>query len=240
MTNFKIFIGYDSKQEEASKVCEYSIRKHLKKYPSIYEIHHLKTDELQQKGYYWNTSRKASTEFSYTRFLVPYLCDYQGLGMFVDSDFIFTTDLHYLFTKIEFNELYDERSVWLTQHEPYVPKQDTKFYGQKQEALPMKNWSSMMVFNCGHADCKNLNPMNVNNRSPQWLHRFEWTEKNRIGHIPFMWNWLIGEYPIKEDENFPLPWGIHYTNGGPFNDVWGQDLERVWLQYQNEMLNFPV
>ena len=121
-----------------------------------------------------------------------------------------------------------------------MPKQETKFYGEKQEALPMKNWSSMMVFNCGHADCKNLNPMNVNNRSPQWLHRFEWTEKNRIGHIPFMWNWLIGEYPIKEDENFPLPWGIHYTNGGPFNDVWGQDLERVWLQYQNEMLNFPV
>ena len=235
----KIYIGYDSKQAIASDVCEYSIRKHLQRVPELYEIHHLKTDELREQGLYFDDKRGASTEFSYTRFLVPKLCGYKGLAMFVDSDFIFTTDLDDLFRTIELN-FNPEISVWCTQHQPYVPKQDTKFYGQKQEALPMKNWSSMMIFNCAHAHCNRLTPMNVSNRSPQWLHRFEWTHKNNMGHIPFMWNWLIGEYNIEPHDGLPLPYGIHYTNGGPFNDVHGQDLEHVWLQYAEEMPNFPV
>lgn len=231
----KIYIGYDSKQSQASEVCEYSIRKHLKNVPELYEIHHLKIDELREQGLYYNNNRTASTEFSYTRFLVPKLCDYKGLAMFVDSDFIFTTDLDYLFVQIEKSLNIMQKSVWVTQHQPYVPKQSTKFYGEKQEALPMKNWSSMMIFNCAHADCHRLSTMNVNNRSPQWLHRFEWTNANNIGHVPFMWNWLIGEYNVQEDPNFPLPYGIHYTNGGPFNDVYGQDLEHIWLKYRDEM-----
>lgn len=232
---YKIFIGYDRKQHEASRVCEYSIRKHLK-HPDLFDIQHLKVDELREQGLYYNDTRKASTEFSYTRFLVPHLCDYKGLALFVDSDFIFTTDLQVLFEKIERSDEALDRSVWVTQHAPYTPKQDTKFYGEKQEALPMKNWSSLMLFDCAHRDCKQLNPMNVNNRSAQWLHRFEWTRILRMGHIPFMWNWLVGEYEIDPEDGLPLPWGIHYTNGGPFNNVHGQDLEYVWLEYKSEML----
>jgi len=233
MNTYNIYIGWDSNQIEASEVCEYSIRKHLKRDSKAYKIHHLKTQELINTGLYYNDNRIASTEFSYTRFLVPHLNQYEGVAMFVDSDFLFTTDLDYLISKI--NEHKEENAVWVTQHNEYNPKQETKFYGKKQEALPMKNWSSMMIFNCSHPHCRRLNPMNVSNRSPQWLHRFGWTDKDNMGHIPYMWNWLIGEYPIEEDDNFPLPWGIHYTNGGPFNEVTGQDLEHIWLSYKAEM-----
>ena len=233
MKTYNIYIGWDSKQQEASEVCEYSIRKHLRRNPEMYKIHHLKRGDLKQKGLYWEDEKTASTEFSYTRFLVPHLNNYEGLAMFVDSDFLFTTDLDYLFSKIE--DHIDESAVWATQHQDYTPKLSTKFYGIEQKALPMKNWSSMMIFNCNHAHCRRLTPMSINNRTAQWLHRFEWTDKNNIGHVPFMWNWLIGEYPIEENENFPLPWGIHYTNGGPFNEVYGQDLEHVWLKYKEEL-----
>jgi hypothetical protein len=45
------------------------------------------------------------------------------------------------------------------------------------------------------------------------------------------WNWLVGEYGICQGS----PWGLHFTNGGPFNNEWGQDYEDVWLEYFNEM-----
>ena len=121
---YKIFIGYDRKQHEASRVCEYSIRRHLK-HPDLFDIQHLKVDELREQGLYYNDTRKASTEFSYTRFLVPHLCNYKGFALFVDSDFVFTTDLQVLFEKIERSDEALDRSVWVTQHAPYTPKQDS-------------------------------------------------------------------------------------------------------------------
>ena len=85
----RIYIGYDPEQEDASKVCEYSIHKHAK---VDVDIVHLKTDELREQGLYWRNDT-GSTDFSYSRFLIPHLEGYNGWAIFVDSDFVFTKDI---------------------------------------------------------------------------------------------------------------------------------------------------
>lgn len=225
----KIYIGYDSKQHDASRVCEYSLRKHCS---TDLDIVHLKTDELKKQGIYFRTEGSpASTEFTYSRFLVPYLQNYKGWAMFVDSDFVFTHDINSLFRRVFYDLSSDTKSVYVCQHPMYTPKSDTKFYGKPQLTFPKKNWSSLMVFNCEHPHAKWLTPMSVSNQTPQWLHRFTWTTENSLGHIPTMWNWLVGEY----EGGDPIPYGIHFTNGGPFNRVYGQDYEDIWVNYYSEM-----
>lgn len=227
----KIFIGYDSKQAEASEVCEYSIRKHWKDA----KITHLKTDELRRQGLYWrNAGDPHSTEFTYTRFLVPYLSNYHGRSLFVDSDFIFTEDLRLLESQLNCNySTYANKcpAVWCVQHEEYVPKANTKFYGKPQLTFPRKNWSSLMVFNNEHQLTRTLTPNTVNTATPQYLHRLNWALKS-VGKIHPQWNFLCGEH---EHTHILPPCGIHFTNGGPFNDVHGQDFEDLWYCYRAEM-----
>ena len=227
ISGMKIYIGYDPEQEDASRVCEYSIHKHAK---VDVDIVHLKTEELREQGLYWRTDT-GSTDFSYSRFLVPHLQNYNGWAIFVDSDFVFTKDIYTLGDELAQTPNADLMSCFVIRHAPYVPAQETKFYGRKQEQLPMKNWSSLIFYNCGHEHTKKLTPMLVNNQSPKFLHRFEWTQDHVIGMMDVRWNWLVGEYGICQGE----PWGLHFTNGGPFNNEWGQDYEDIWLEYFHEL-----
>ena len=81
-----VFIGFDSKEEIASLICEYSIKKHSK---SKIKINHLKLQELRKKGLYKrNHDNLSSTEFTFSRFLVPFLMNYEGWAVFCDSDFL--------------------------------------------------------------------------------------------------------------------------------------------------------
>ena len=74
----RIFIGWDSRFPEPADVLSYS----LLKYASVpLQIRYLKLDELQLKRAH---DPLASTEFTYTRFLPPHLCDYQGTALFLD------------------------------------------------------------------------------------------------------------------------------------------------------------
>ena len=87
-STIKIYIGYDSRHPIASEVCEYSLRKHSKDL----DIEHLKLSEVD-KNLYWREYKDQSTEFTYTRFLVPYLQDYEGWALFCDNDFLFLDDV---------------------------------------------------------------------------------------------------------------------------------------------------
>jgi len=229
----KIYIGWDSKQQEASDVCEYSIHKYAR-YPV--EVVHLKKDELiEQRAYYRPEGDPASTEFTYTRFLLPWLNNYTGWSVFVDSDFLFQHDVTSMLDYIENTRISNNRAVYVCKHHEYVPKSETKFWGKPQMTFPRKNWSSLMVFNNSHTACRRLHPLSVSNQSPQWLHRFEWCNDDQIGEISLLWNWLVGEY----ESDVPGVRGLHFTNGGPWNDVWGQDYEDLWLDTYEEMIGFP-
>lgn len=222
---FKVFIGYDSREQAAFEVCAESIRRHSSIPVAIIG---LKQDRLRERGLYTRPADEpAATEFAFTRFLVPHLCDYRGNAMFVDCDFLFTQDISHLLSHVR----HAARrlppgvtgSVAVVKHD-YTPKAMFKMDGQKQVNYPRKNWSSLMVFN--NPQCTTLTLEYVNESSPQALHRFAWAPDETILELPQQWNWLEGEYDW--DKEWP-PAGIHFTNGGPwhvnhksvrFGDLW--------------------
>jgi len=223
--NIKIYVGYDSRQDEdllgkgilnpPFEVCKASIRE----YNKTVDIIPIKLNELIDSGVYnRGVDPLASTEFTYSRFLVPYLNNYQGVALFCDSDFLWQTDITQVL------EYYDkDLSVMCCQHE-YTPSNNTKMDGLKQTVYPSKNWSSLMLFNCSHSDCKKLTPEIINNESPKYLHRMVWTEDYKIGKIPLVYNWLEGDY-----DGDTQPKAIHYTNGGPWHNTWDGDYSNNWL-----------
>ena len=214
----KIFIGWDSREEDAYKVCVHTIKKHASK---DVEIVPLKRDELINQGLYTrDEGGNVSTEFAYTRFLTPHLTNYKGWALFIDCDFLFTRDVAELFSLAD-----PQYAVMCVQHD-YTPSAAIKMDGQKQVAYPRKNWSSCVLWNCGHPANAIITPDIVNTETGAFLHRFQWLSDNLIGELPLEWNWLEGEYE-KPDE---IPAVIHYTNGGAwFKECQDVDYAQEWL-----------
>ncbi len=216
----KIYIGYDSKHPIASKVCEYSLRKHSKDL----DIELLKLSDLEQL--YWREYKDQSTEFTYTRFLVPYLQDYNGWALFCDDDFLFLKDV----TKI-FKYADDKYAVMCCQHD-YTPRAITKMLGKKQIPYKRKNWSSLMLINCGHESVKKLDLSTVSEQSGKYLHQFEWLKPHEIGSIPRHWNWLVNWYKENDEDK---PSALHFTEGGPW--IVDSEYKDLWLKYKKQMEN---
>ncbi|CAA2986897.1 Hypothetical predicted protein [Olea europaea subsp. europaea] len=224
--SFKIFIGYDSREDVAYEVCRYSI---LKRTSIPIEIFPIKQCELRQKGIYWRErGNLESTEFSFSRFLTPHLANYIGWAIFVDCDFLYLGDIKELF------DLIDDKYAIMCVHHDYTPKEATKMDGAIQTVYPRKNWSSMVLYNCGHPKNRMLTPEVVNKETGAFLHRFQWLEDNEIGEIPFVWNFLVGHNAVVEGDPETYPKAIHYTLGGPwfekwkdcqFGDLWLNELE---------------
>ncbi|MBX3483944.1 hypothetical protein [Phenylobacterium sp.] len=145
-----------------------------------------------------------STDFSFSRFLTPYLSGYQGWSLFMDCDMLARADIAELFALCD-----DRYAVMVCQHD-YAPRDAVKFLGHVQAPYPMKNWSSVMLMN--NARCRALTPEYVNTASGLELHQFKWLEsEDLIGPLPLEWNWLVGEY----DHN-PAARIAHFTRGGPY------------------------
>lgn len=213
--DFKIFVGYDPLQDDAFRVCEKSIDR-----PVI----PLVKENIKE---YTRIDDKASTPFSLTRFLVPYLSEYKGWSLFCDCDFLWLSDVYEL---LKYKD--DSYAVMCVKHE-YEPKSLTKMDGKIQYCYPRKNWSSLMLFN--NEKCKNLTMELINEVEPMYLHRMQWVPDDLIGELPIEFNWLVGYY--KETDTFK-PKALHYTDGGP----WHKDYENceyniVWKNKLNSLSN---
>ena len=91
MSNLNIYVGYDSKEDIAYRVCKHSI---FKRSGANVKIRSLKLYELiANKLYNRSVDPLASTEFTYSRFLVPVLNKFAGWAIFCDCDFIFFEDV---------------------------------------------------------------------------------------------------------------------------------------------------
>lgn len=216
----KVFVGYDSREDIAWQVCRHSIRRHS---DEAVDVIPLRQDVLRELGLYTRPHDVgASTEFSLTRFLTPFLAVQSGWVVFCDCDFLFLTDI-----KDVFEGLDPIKALYCVQHE-YTPAHEIKMDGKQQTSYPRKNWSSFMVFNCDHPDVKALTPALVNSASPAFLHRFEWIkDDSAVGALPLDWNFLEGEYPKPAE----TPRVIHYTNGGPWFAEWQDcDYGDLWLR----------
>ena len=226
MNNLNIYVGYDSKEDIAYRVCKYSI---LKRSRSNIKITSLKLYELVAKNLYKrDIDPLASTEFTYSRFLVPALNNYNGWAIFCDCDFIFFEDISNILIDID-----QSKAVYCVQHD-YTPKEKHKMDGQKQTIYPRKNWSSFILFNCSHPSNKKLSVDLVNSETGSFLHQFKWLEDNEIGSLDERWNWLEGWTSNHSDKK---PYAVHYTRGGPWFDEW-QDVEFAseWIKERDEYL----
>ncbi|MEM6727809.1 MAG: glycosyltransferase [Pseudomonadota bacterium] len=224
MVKLKVFVGWDSREDIAYKVCEHTIDEHASEGVTV---HPLKQDALRDLGFYSRPlDAKASTEFSLTRFLTPYLAGDEGWSIFVDCDFVFTKDVAKILDGID-----DSKALYVVQHD-YTPAQSVKMDGKQQTTYPRKNWSSFMLFNNAHPKVRALTPKVVNSESPAYLHRFTWLDDEDIGALNLEWNFLVGEYP----KPAATPACIHYTNGGPwFDHCQDVDFADEWLAAKARM-----
>ena len=197
----RVFIGYDSNETVAYHTCAQSI---LENSSIPVEFFPLKLNLF--KKFYKRKKRKLdSTEFSISRFLTPYLSDYQGLSLYVDCDFIFLDDVAKLFKYSKNNR---SKSIWCVNHN-YIVKDKKKFLGNKQYKYSKKNWSSLMLFN--NSKCKMLTPKFIEKANGLFLHQFKWLKNYQVGKIDKKWNVLVGEQSIPKN-----PKAIHFTVGGPY------------------------
>jgi len=208
-----VFIGYDSKEKIAHHVLSESILRRSTKPVAITPIYlpNIKDDFVRERN------NLSSTEFSFSRFIIPHLMNYQGWALFMDCDMLMMSDVAELWRLRD-----DKYAVQVCKHD-YTPKEETKFLGQVQTKYTKKNWSSFMLLNC--KKCTTLTPDYVNKASGLELHQFKWLENEElIGSLPLEWNWLVGEYPYKEDVK-----NVHYTKGGPyFKDYNTCDYSSEW------------
>ena len=218
--SLRIFIGWDSREEQAYDVCVKSLEKYASE---SLDIRPIKREDLMERNLYTREQPEAgSVEFTYTRFLVPFLSNYNGWSLFIDCDFLFTKDVAELFAHAN-----DDYALMCVKHD-YVPKNATKMDGQKQVSYPRKNWSSCVLWNCDHPSNKALTPEVASTETGAYLHRFQFLTDDLIGEIPLEWNWLEGEYDKPETP----PAVVHFTNGGPWFENWQDvDYADLWRSY---------
>jgi len=225
-TEIKIFVGYDSKEDIAYRVCKHSINNRADKNVKVMS---LKQSELIAKKYYTRSKDPlASTEFTYTRFLVPAIMKYNGWAIFCDCDFIFFKNVSEILDNID-----TSKALYCVQHD-YTPKEKHKMDGQKQTIYPRKNWSSLILYNCSHPSNKKLTIELVNKESGSFLHQFKWLKDSEIGALDERWNWLEG---WTSQHNNQDPYAVHFTRGGPWFDEW-QDVEFAdkWIKLRDDYL----
>lgn len=221
MNSLNVYIGWDSRESKAYEVCVKSILKHASKPIKIYP---LKINNLRDVGFYTRPDDElSSTEFTFSRFLVPYLNSYKGKALFCDCDFLFLDDIVKVFEMAN-----EDKAIQCCKHD-YKPSSEFKMEGAKQYLYPRKNWSSLMLFNCGHDANKSLTKELVNTESGQYLHRFQWLSDDLIGDIPVEWNWLVGWYKEGIDGK---PKALHYTEGGPWHKGYENcEYSELWNSY---------
>ncbi len=217
----RVFIGYDPREAVAFAVLSHSIHARASRPVAIAPV------MLSQLGGVYRRPRDPlqSTDFSFSRFLVPYLCGYEGWALFTDCDMLVLDDVARLW------DLRDERyAVQVVQH-VHVPKEEVKFLGAVQTRYAKKNWSSVMLMNC--AKCTALTPEYVNAASGLELHQFKWLgDDARIGALPRRWNHLVGY-----DAPDPHASLVHYTIGGPYFEAYREcEYAGEWFAEREAML----
>ena len=171
--------------------------------------------------------KDGSNDFIYSRFLVPHLMSFKGWAIYADGDMVCLEDIKKLW------DLRDKNyAIQVVKHN-YKTKIEEKYWGNKNENYPRKNWSSLILWNCEHEAHKILSPDFIEKQSGAFLHRFSWIKDEEIGELEKEWNWLALEYEEKKDINL-----IHYTIGTPcFKEYSDKSLSSFWKKSFTNMLD---
>ncbi len=162
-----------------------------------------------------------STDFSFTRFLVPALEDFANKWvLYCDNDMLWLDDVAKLLDDVSWH-----KHTWAmacVKHD-HAPPANKKMVGYVQTSYRRKNWSSLMMMN--PQKCAYLSVDKVNEATGSWLHGLEFVEDHQIGTLDPRWNVLYGV------QHHPDPAVVHFTNGTPdmpFAMLNGSPYERIW------------
>jgi hypothetical protein len=228
---FKIFVGYDPVETVSYHTMCHSILSR-----STIPVSFTPINQRNLKRCYDRPrDPKQSNEFSFTRFLVPYLCGYQGWAAFFDCDMMVRTDIKELY------DLRDENKALLCVQHDYTPKLENKYLGNVQYQYPRKNWSSVVLWNCGHPANRILTPKYVEQATGLELHRFNHLTDSQIGSLDVGWNWLVQDYNLSSLEGGKKRIkNVHWTNFGPWlNDYQHVDFADEWY-IERGLMNYAL
>ena len=224
-----VFIGHDERLDIDWQICSKSLRWNNKegsrKPIRIFKMNHRDLRQIKLFQRAWQVEgdtgnyldlkdgRPFSTQFSHSRFLAPSYAKYLGCNaldpcIFVDSDFIFMSDIWDILVDCKD---WREKPISVVKHS-FMPLATEKMDHQSQVKYPMKLWSSLILFNLLHPSHKpDIDKVNAENGS--WLHGFGWLKADQIGEIPEKWNFI----PNHSEERVKTRdvKAIHFTEGSP-------------------------
>jgi lipopolysaccharide biosynthesis glycosyltransferase len=206
-----IFVGFDPREAVNYHTFCQSVIEHSSRPVSFIPLaNNLLNVDGRQDG---------SNDFIYSRFLVPHLMGYQGWAIYADGDMVCLADIAELW---DYRFSQNGKGLYVVKHD-YETKAQTKYLNNKNENYPRKNWSSVILWNCGFWPNRSLTPEVVAKRGGAYLHRFEWLSDQHIGDLPQEWNHLVTEY-----DHAPAKL-VHYTLGSPcFEDYADCDYSDEW------------
>lgn len=219
-----IYLGYDHREAIAYHVCSNSIIRHSSEPVSLNPLC------LSLLKGYEEKHGDGSNHFIYSRFLVPYLQDYKGWALFLDGDMILRDDIAELWNMRD-----ESKAVMVVKHD-YKTRMTEKYLGARNENYPRKNWSSVILWNCGHEANRKVTPNFVQNATGAQVHRFTWLDDDLIGELPTEWNWLPDEFGKNDKAKL-----LHYTLGTPcfhdfattpMGDEWHR--EKIYTDYSQQ------
>lgn len=161
----RIFIGYDERQPISYTALCKSIIDNTQQPFSITPLIKRTLPDVQG-------NRVALTPFTFSRFLVPWLCDFTGHALFLDIDMMVRSDIG---------------QIWNMRNDKYaihVSKNVMKF-----------ERASLMLFNC--AKCDHLTPQFVEMANN--LHSIGFVPDGQVGDLPPEWNHLVGYDEPRDD-----------------------------------------
>lgn len=189
----RVYVGFDPRQPIAYNVLQSSIQRHTKQQVAVLP---LKLDDLPIK-------RRGLTDFTYSRFLVPYLSGFTYESVFMDADIVVRGDIAELF------QCFDRTCC------VQVMQEQARF-----------EWASVMLFN--NYKCRVLTPEYVDDPKHGLLD-LAWAEK--VGTLPAEWNQCVGYTEPRDDAKlYHYTQGVpvwYETQGNPEDIFWHEEFAEM-------------
>ncbi len=187
---FRVFIGYDERQAVSYTALQHSILETASQPVSVTPLI-LNTLPITRRGL---------TPFTFSRFLVPWLCGYEGHALFLDADMFLVSDI------CEMTQYFND------DHAISVVRSIAQF-----------EQSSVMLFNNAHPKNRALTPDFIQNTEGN-LHSLCWLDDHDIGEMDGKWNQLVGYQDCQGKTG-----NLHFTMGVPaFPETSTSEFGQIW------------
>lgn len=215
-----LFCGYDAREHEGWETFVSSVRRRT---ASPVNFVRMGAQDMPQ----------GTNEFTYSRFLVPYLCNFKGHAIFCDAaDMIMLADV------AELDALFDPQYVvQVVKHPSYGTRHRMKYVGTDMHCpnrdYSRKNWASVMLMNCEHPYWRQIDPQTLQTVAGLSLLQFGGLRPEEIGELPNEWNRLVDEgHPVEGAKIMHWTAGIplfEYYRNAPGADLWFQEYGSMYV-----------